>query len=264
MKRIISIILAVISTVIIAVPAFADETGSEALAERITEAYTEEYADEYTGEGETEEPHSEEQTEAPDAEEVQAEYIEEPEAITEETTATETAEEPAVRLANEPAAVEMGEGENEDSSVIDDVVAIMYLCISGPHSPYLFGHAWICIENPGDETIDVCGYTLEPGEMMSMGLHSGRGMTFNEEMHDYKGKTVQAKKTELRKSDLANAESEISNSRWGWYELFSHNCTNFATSVWKRVTGQRFAAFCFPFIVQIQMAISGTSSLRIG
>ncbi len=254
MKRFISIILAVISTVIIVVPAFADETGNEALAERIAETCTEEYADE----SETEEQYFDEQEEAPEAEEpTQAEYNGEPE--TEENFTEENAE----RYAAKTASADMGEGAIDDSSIIDDVVAIMYLCISGPHAPYLFGHAWICVKNPGDEPIDVCGYTLQPGEMMSMGLHSGRGMTFNEEMHDFRGKTVQAKKTELRRSDLSNAESEVKNSRWGHYELFTHNCTNFATSVWRKVTGQGFLAFCFPFIVQLQMLVSGTSSLKI-
>ena len=39
-------------------------------------------------------------------------------------------------------------GNEEDGFITDNLpVAILYLCASGPHAPYAFGHAWICIKN---------------------------------------------------------------------------------------------------------------------
>ena len=193
-----------------------------------------------------------------------AESVEDEEGHTETVSGDELVEENAV--AKNLAAPEAQNGANDagaDEEKIDEEslpVAYMYLCSAGPHAPYLFGHEWICIENITDEDIVVDGETLEPGSVMSLGLHSGRGMTHNEEMRDFRGKTVNAKKTTLRRSDLSTAENEIGNPRWHSYELFTHNCTNFATSVWRKTTGQSFLAFCGPFIVSLQMALSGSTT----
>ena len=83
------------------------------------------------------------------------------------------------------------------------------------------------------------------------------------EMSKYKGQSVQAKKKELTAQELKKVEDEVTKDKWTWYELFTHNCTNFAVSVWQSATGQSFVAFCFPFVVQIQMAASGTENLTI-
>lgn len=146
----------------------------------------------------------------------------------------------------------------------DEPVAIIYLCVSGPHAHYFFGHTWICIRNISSGTITVDGTDIQPGEMASFGLHHDGGLHINRELNRYRGETVTAKQASLTSSQLSDAEGEITSSRWSWYELFAHNCTNFATSVWAMVTGVNYVAFCFPFIVQMQMALSGTDSLVIG
>ena len=155
-------------------------------------------------------------------------------------------------------------GNEEDGFITDNLpVAILYLCASGPHAPYAFGHAWICIKNISDREITVGTETVEPGKMISAGLHHDGGLHFNDEMKDYDGKMVSAKSTYLFEDDLSKAENEILKDRWSWYELFAHNCTNFATAVWKATTGKGYAVFCFPFIVQLQMAFGGTEKIEI-
>ena len=144
-----------------------------------------------------------------------------------------------------------------------DFVAIMYLCVSGPHAPYYFGHTWICIRNISDEVINIGESIINPGMMESFGLHHFDGMHYDREMNNYRGETVKAREFMLTKNDISSAMKEITDSRWHWYEYFTHNCTNFATSVWQETTGQHYFTFCFPFVVQIQMAVSGTKGLSI-
>ena len=142
-------------------------------------------------------------------------------------------------------------------------VAILYLCASGIHSHYAFGHTWICIKNISKDDITIGGKVIAPNEMASFGLHHDGGMHCNREIERFSGETVKAKQKKLNRSELLIASNEISNSRWGWYEYFAHNCTNFATTVWNKVTGAHLFAFCFPFVVQIQMAFGGTESLSM-
>lgn len=142
-------------------------------------------------------------------------------------------------------------------------VAVIYLCASGPHSYYAFGHTWVCIKNISEEDITVAGKTIAPGEMVSFGLHHDGGLHFNREIDRFNGENVTVKEKMLTGSELSAVENEISDSKWGWYELFSHNCTNFATSVWNRATGAHLFAFCFPFIVKLQMALGGTKTLSM-
>ncbi len=154
--------------------------------------------------------------------------------------------------------------ENDDESLLSDaVVAIMYMCVSGPHAPYIFGHTWICIKNVTEKNLKVGNTEIAPGSMASFGLHHFDGMHYDDEMYDYRGETVNATECRLTRKDLKAAEEEITHSRWHWYEYLTHNCTNFATSVWKKVTGKGFFVFCFPFVVQIQMAKEGLKKINI-
>lgn len=154
--------------------------------------------------------------------------------------------------------------ENDDESLLSDaVVAIMYMCVSGPHAPYIFGHTWICIKNVTEKNLKVGNTEIAPGAMASFGLHHFDGLHYDDEMYDYSGETVNATECKLTRRDLKAAEEEITNSRWHWYEYLTHNCTNFATSVWKKVTGKGFFVFCFPFVVQIQMAKEGLKKINI-
>lgn len=132
------------------------------------------------------------------------------------------------------------------------IVAIMYHCVSGIHSPYAFGHSWICISNAGDEPLTVGPETIEPGAMISVGLHSAKGRVFNREMREFKNSFVTALQREMTIDDLKKAENEIMKSKWTYYELFGHNCTNFSSAVWKAVTGQKFTPFIFPVAIKNQ------------
>ena len=153
---------------------------------------------------------------------------------------------------------------NDDESILSDkIVAIMYMCASGPHAPYIFGHIWICIKNISDKALKVGSTEIEPGAMASFGLHHFDGLHYDDEMYDYSGEKVKASECSLTLKDLRAAEEEITNSRWHWYEYLTHNCTNFATSVWKKVTGKGFFVFCFPFVVQMQMAKVGLKEILI-
>ena len=155
---------------------------------------------------------------------------------------------------------------DEDSDFIFDKkepVAMLYLCVSGPNVHYGFGHTWICIKNISAKDISVGNQIIHPGKMISAGLHHDGGMHFNDELFHYDKKAVSALSKSLTIDGLKKAEKEILKNTWRWYEYLAHNCTNFATSVWLAATGQFFLAFCFPFVVQLQMAFNKTEKLNI-
>ncbi|MBQ6067180.1 MAG: hypothetical protein IJK89_10195 [Clostridia bacterium] len=144
-------------------------------------------------------------------------------------------------------------------------VAEIYLCVSGIYFPYyFFGHAWICISNISGEPFTVGAVTLAPGGMMSVGLHSDAGMTYNREMSRFRGRTVSAVRQQINAEQLQNAAREITSSNWDHYLLFTHNCTHFAAAVWKAATGVRFNTAVFPFILKSQLPADQTVSLYIG
>ena len=238
MKKFVSIILAIATVFSIAVPAFAKED--------IIEEYNEPAAvyENYT------------------------DTVEQPEAVedTDEVTPDNIDGEAVTPDGAETDAIDNGTNaaDTESDFLFDrDPVAILYLCASGIHSHYAFGHTWICIKNISKDNITVSGKVIAPNEMASFGLHHDGGMHCNREIERYSGETVEAKQKKLSRAELLIAAKEISNSRWGWYEYFAHNCTNFATTVWNKVTGAHLFAFCFPFVVQLQMAFSGTESLSM-
>ena len=142
-------------------------------------------------------------------------------------------------------------------------VAVIYHCASGIRAPYIFGHTWIVIKNVCDRNLTVGPQTIEPGGMISAGLHSGKGMDFNREMREFSGRAVTALQYQMTVDDLRKAEEEIMSSRWDHYLLFSHNCTNFSTSVWKAVTGQKYSPFIFPFVIKNQFPSDETIKLFI-
>ncbi len=231
MKKIVSVVLSLVSVIALAIPAFAEELSDDPDPDRC-------YAEQY----------------------VTAPISEVPDSTT-ALNSEQSASDDSDSLSDDTHENAPDSISEEDSIISDAIVAIMYLCVSGPHAPYYFGHAWICIKNISEETIMIGSHSVAPGEMASFGLQHFDGMHYNDEMNDYRGETVSAREYRLTRNDLDKAEKEITNSRWGWYEYLAHNCTNFATSVWNKVTGQHFFAFCFPFIIQIQMA--GTDLKKI-
>ena len=142
-------------------------------------------------------------------------------------------------------------------------VAIMYHCVSGIHSPYVFGHSWICISNVSDKPITVGPEKIEPDSMISVGLHAAKGRVFNREMREFKNCFVTAIQREMTSEDIKKAENEIMKSKWTYYELFGHNCTNFSSAVWKAVTGRKFTPFIFPVAIKNQFKKSETIKIFI-
>ena len=130
-----------------------------------------------------------------------------PESIQEEAAVNEeqisyTEESPA---ANVPDSFESeaDAAKNEDESLLSDaVVAIMYMCVSGPHAPYIFGHTWICIKNVTEKNLKVGNTEIAPGAMASFGLHHFDGLHYDDEMYDYSGETVNATECKLTRRDL--------------------------------------------------------------
>ena len=231
MKRLTALILTLMSIITIATPAFANDIAATNSDVIVTEGITET----------AEQMVSEEDSSIEN----------DPDAIKEEYDGLETEEDGLIfnRDKNKP-------------------VAKMYLCVGGIHLPYFFGHSWICIENISEEPIKVDTETIEPGETVSTGLRSGmfggkRGRNWNCEMSDYKNCKVSAIVREITAEQLKKAENEIENSDWSWYEIFAHNCTNYATSVWAAVTGKRYAAFCFPFVIRTQFPASEVVQISI-
>ena len=135
----------------------------------------------------------------------------------------------------------------------NETVAEIYLCFCSIRIPYLFGHTWISIVNTSEETLTVGPQAIEPGQMMTAGLHAGAGMVINRELGEFRGNTVTAIRDTMTREDLQRAANEIMSSRWDHYYLFSHNCTNFAAAVWKAATGESYATAIFPFVLKSQV-----------
>ena len=145
----------------------------------------------------------------------------------------------------------------------DGAVAEIYMCFCSIRLPYLFGHTWICIVNTSGEPLTVGPVTLEPGQMMSAGLHSGAGMVINRELGEFRGSTVTAIRATMTREELQRAESEIMSSRWDHYYLLTHNCTHFAAAVWKAATGEGYATAIFPFVLKSQVPAGRRTGLYI-
>ena len=153
--------------------------------------------------------------------------------------------------------------ESDASGKDDENVAILYLCAAGPRGRYIWGHAWIMIKNISDEDIVIGENIIPPGTMISAGLHHDGGLKYNRELETFNGCTVSAKEKYMNAKELEICKKEMFSSRWSWYEYFAHNCTNFATSVWLAVTGNFYICFCFPFVVQLQLAASGAKGVGV-
>ncbi|MBQ7637545.1 MAG: hypothetical protein IJS90_01415 [Clostridia bacterium] len=139
----------------------------------------------------------------------------------------------------------------EETPANSGYVAVMYLCVSGPHYPYFFGHAWLVIQNISDHDITVGPITLVPDQMLSAGTHFS-GFAFNKELKEYRGSNVDAVKTYLTEEKLETAARTITDPTWKSFNLFTKNCTNFVSDVWYAVTGRRFRTFVFPVALRNQ------------
>ena len=145
----------------------------------------------------------------------------------------------------------------------DGAVAEIYHCATGMSLSYFFGHTWICIRNVGTETLYIGSVEIEPGRMISAGLHYGPGLDYNREMRQFAGKGVTALKARIGSDGFNAAAAEMQKSEWSRYMVFTHNCTNFSTSVWSAATGQRMSPFIFPFVVKSQMSSRSPVTLYV-
>ena len=144
-----------------------------------------------------------------------------------------------------------------------ETVAEIYLCFCGIRLPYIFGHTWVCIVNVSGETLTVGPQTLEPGQMLSAGLHAGGGMVFNREMGEFRGRSVTAIRATMTREDLQRAADEIMSSKWDHYYLLTHNCTHFAAAVWRAATGESYTTAIFPFVLKSQVPADRQTGLFI-
>ena len=145
----------------------------------------------------------------------------------------------------------------------DGAVAEIYHCATGMSLSYFFGHTWICIRNVSTETLYIGSVEIKPGRMISAGLHYGPGLDYNREMRQFAGKGVTALKARIGPDGFNAAAAEMQKSEWSRYMVFTHNCTNFSTSVWSAATGQRMSPFIFPFVVKSQMSSRSPVTLYI-
>ena len=145
----------------------------------------------------------------------------------------------------------------------DEPVAEIYLCFCGIHLPYFFGHTWLCIVNTGNAPITVGEETVEPGGMISVGLHADGGMTYNLEMTQFRGENVTAEKATLTAEALQRTESEILSSNWNYYNVLFHNCAHFSAAVWKAATGENYRPSIFPLLLRAQVPAEKRSRLYI-
>ena len=153
----------------------------------------------------------------------------------------------------------------------DARVAALYLCGSHSVDGCIFGHTWIYIENLSDQVLTVGKKTLAPGKGMSVGLHSKRvgggdhgGVYYDSESSVLAGKDAKQaatlkKEAQITLSQLENVTREILSGKWDHYELFTHNCTNFASKIWDVATGDHTFGFCFPFVLMLQMLLRGAT-----
>lgn len=154
---------------------------------------------------------------------------------------------------------------------VDAKVAALYLCGSHSVDGCFFGHTWIYIENLSDQVLTVGKKTLAPGKGMSVGLHSKRigggdrgGVYYDSESSVLAGKDAKQaatlkKEARITLGQLENVTREILSGKWDSYEMFTHNCTNFASAIWDAATGDHTFGFCFPFVLMLQMLLRGAT-----
>lgn len=205
---------------------------------------------------------------------VETVILDDPEDVRTEAWNEETDEEPEFNAPEDPHETPAPEAPVDEFAPVADPdakVAALYLCGSHSVDGCIFGHTWIYIENLSDQVLTIGKKTLNPGMGMSVGLHSKRvgggdhgGVYYDSETsvlagNDAKQAATLKKEALITLDQLANVTREILSGKWDSYEMFTHNCTNFASAIWDAATGDHTFGFCFPFVLMLQMLLRGAT-----
>lgn len=151
---------------------------------------------------------------------------------------------------------------SETGPMPDEDIAIIHFCAIPLGGYFLFGHAWVYIENISENDIQVGAYTLPAGKSVSVGTSSfsgknGFGLYYNletliEKDTDYLsiGDTISA--NEL---DAMNRKILIYNH---WNPII--NCTFSSSEIWNTVSDKKLIPMVFPIFSMIQMWIQGNDA----
>ncbi len=141
----------------------------------------------------------------------------------------------------------------------DDEIAIVHLCAIPLGGYFVFGHAWIYIENISGSDIQVGAYTLPAGKSVSVGTSSFAGKngfklyynleTLVEKDTDYLsiGDTISANELDAMNRTILNFNH--------WDPIV--NCTFSSSAVWNTVSDKKLIPMVFPIFSMIQMWIYG-------
>lgn len=141
----------------------------------------------------------------------------------------------------------------------DEEIAIIHFCAIPLGGYFVFGHAWIYIENISEGDIQVGAYTLPAGKSVSVGTSSftgknGFGLYYNletliEKDTDYLsiGDTINANELDAMNRTILNFNH--------WDPIV--NCTFSSSAIWNSVSDKTLIPMVFPIFSMIQMWIHG-------
>ncbi len=141
----------------------------------------------------------------------------------------------------------------------DEEVAIIHFCAIPLGGYFIFGHAWVYIENISENDIQVGAYTLPAGKSVSVGTSSFTGKngfrlyynleTLIEKDTDYLsiGDTISANELDAMNRMILNFNH--------WDPII--NCTFSSSAIWNTVSDKTLIPMVFPIFSMIQMWIHG-------
>lgn len=141
----------------------------------------------------------------------------------------------------------------------DEEVAIIHFCAIPLGGYFIFGHAWVYIENISESDIQVGAYTLPAGKSVSVGTSSFTGKngfrlyynleTLIEKDTDYLsiGDTISANELDAMNRMILNFNH--------WDPII--NCTFSSSAIWNTVSDKTLIPMVFPIFSMIQMWIHG-------
>ena len=148
---------------------------------------------------------------------------------------------------------------SETEPMPDDEVAIIHLCAIPLGGYFIFGHAWIYIENISENDIQVGAYTLPAGKSVSVGTSSFAGK--NGFKLYYNLETLIEKDTDYVSigDTISTNELDAMNKK---ILSFNHwdpiiNCTFSSSAIWNTVSDKTLIPMVFPIFSMIQMWIHG-------
>lgn len=155
---------------------------------------------------------------------------------------------------------------DETVTVIEDI-AIIHFCAVPLGGYFLFGHAWVYIENISENEIQIGAYTLEPGKSISVGTSSFAGkngwrLYYNLETFTEKDANYISIKDTISLDEL-DAMNKVIRNYNHWNPII--NCTFSSSAIWNTVSDKHLIPMVFPIFSMIQMWIHGTDDdFRMG